>query len=417
MVDAKFPEVQGFLFKPSRYKVLYGGRAGSKSWGVARALLLQGAKKPLRVLCTRETQTSIADSVHKLLSDQVDALKLGSFYKVTDAAIRGKNGTEFIFAGLRQNINNLKSYESVDICWVEEAHTVSKKSWDVLIPTIRKEGSEIWVTFNPELDTDETYKRFILSPPSGAKVVKMTWRDNPWLSEVSRRDMEDCKARDEDDYNWIWEGLCKRSVEGAIYQREMAKIDLEGRVRRIPYEPIRPVDTYWDIGDRFTKIVLAQSFPFETRVIDYFDGEGESLAEIVRWLQSRNYVYGVDNLPWDAKAPQLSTGKSIQEQLTGFGRRVRVIRRFNVADGINMVRTILPQCWFDSDKCADLLTALRRYRWAPDGANNTVKGTPLHDIYSHGADSFRSMAVAIQKPEGEGRRKGSVLPSHISPWS
>src|SRR6185312_16011620 len=127
--EALFPKKLKFLFEPHRYKVPYGGRGGAKSWGIARALLILGAQKPLRVLCTREIQKSIADSVHKLLDDQIQALGLGGFYTVTKTGIVGRNGTEFLFAGLRHNISNIKSFEAVDIVWVEEAQSVSKQSW------------------------------------------------------------------------------------------------------------------------------------------------------------------------------------------------------------------------------------------------------------------------------------------------
>ena len=134
----EFPQKLEILFEPKRYKVLYGGRGGAKSWGVARALLVLGVKKTTRVLCAREFQNSIGQSVHKLLSDQIIALKLESFYEITQNSIRGKNGSEFAFVGLKNNVANIKSYEGVDICWVEEAQSVSKTSWNVLIPTIRK---------------------------------------------------------------------------------------------------------------------------------------------------------------------------------------------------------------------------------------------------------------------------------------
>ena len=139
IAKAEFPLKLECLFKPSRYKVLYGGRGGAKSWGVARALLIKAAQSQLRILCAREFQTSIKDSVHKLLCDQIEALGLGSFYEITQTSIRGKNGSEFSFVGLKNNVANVKSYEGVDICWVEEAQTTSRMSWSVLIPTIRKE--------------------------------------------------------------------------------------------------------------------------------------------------------------------------------------------------------------------------------------------------------------------------------------
>ena len=139
----KFPKKLAPLFQACRYKELHGGRGGAKSWGVARALLLQGIENPIRILCAREFQNSIKDSVLKLLGDQVDQMGLGHFYDVQTQAIKGINGTEFAFEGLRQNVTRIKSYEAVDRVWIEEAQTVSKNSWDILIPTIRKKGSEI----------------------------------------------------------------------------------------------------------------------------------------------------------------------------------------------------------------------------------------------------------------------------------
>jgi phage terminase large subunit len=158
----------------------------------------------------------------RLLSDQIANLGLGSFYSIKDAEIVGQNGTAFTFHGLRHNIDNIKSLEGADICWVEEAQTVSKSSWEKLIPTIRKDGSEIWATFNPELEQDDTYQRFIVKPPTGAVVVKMTWRDNPWFPAVLRQEMEDLKTRDEAAYQNVYEGHCKSTVEGAIYAKELA---------------------------------------------------------------------------------------------------------------------------------------------------------------------------------------------------
>ena len=413
---AQFPAKLQFLFDPIRYKILYGGRGGAKSWGVARALLILGAQNPLRILCTRETQKSISDSVHKLLGDQITSLGLGGFYEIQQAGIYGKNGTEFIFAGLRQDISNLKSYESVDICWVEEAQTVSKHSWDVLIPTIRKEKSEIWVSFNPELDTDDTYRRFIQNPPASAKVAMINWRDNPWFPSVLKAEMEECKARSEEDYQHIWEGCCIQQVEGAIYANEMRQLDKDQRITRVAYDSLKPVQAFWDIGDRYTSIWLAQAHPFEHRVIDYVEGEGLSLMQYLKLLQAKPYVYGTMWLPHDARSPQLGTGRSIEEQMRSAGWKVQIVPRLSIADGISLVRQIMPSCWFDGDRCADGLQALRRYRWAPDGNLGQIKREPLHDIYSHPADAFRYLAVAIKQPDPQ-ETKINIIPRYVSAWS
>jgi phage terminase large subunit len=151
-MTAEFPEKLRCLWEPHRYKVLYGGRGGAKSWNIARWLVIEAARRQIRILCTRETQKSIADSVHKLLSDQIYMLGLGSSYRIERSKIYASTGSEFIFAGLKHDPGALKSYEAVDVCWVEEAQTVSARSWDVLIPTIRKPGSEIVVSFNPDLE-------------------------------------------------------------------------------------------------------------------------------------------------------------------------------------------------------------------------------------------------------------------------
>lgn len=214
-MHVQLPEKLQFLFEPYRYKVAKGGRGSAKSWSFATALLIIGAQRPSRFLCCREIQKSIKDSVHQLLKDRIQALNLEHFYEVTNNEIRGKNGTQFGFEGLRHNITNIKSWEGADISWVEEAQVVSKNSWDILIPTIRKEGSEIWATYNPELEEDETHQRFAISTPPNCKLVHMTYADNPWFPDVLRQEMEYLKQKDYAAYLNIWEGQCKAAVEGA----------------------------------------------------------------------------------------------------------------------------------------------------------------------------------------------------------
>jgi phage terminase large subunit len=197
-IKAALPYKLACLREPSRYKVIYGGRGSAKSWSVARALLMRGAKNPLRILCAREFQNSISESVHRLLADQAGALGLGGFYAVQEAKIVGLNGTEIVFTGLRRNISKIRSFEGCDIVWVEEAQTVSKHSWDVLIPTIRRPGSEIWITLNPDLEEDDTWQRFVVWPPPGAIVQQVNWSDNPWLPEELRREKDHLKSYDPD---------------------------------------------------------------------------------------------------------------------------------------------------------------------------------------------------------------------------
>lgn len=195
------------LFKPARYKVLYGGRGSGKSWGVSRALILQGAQKRLRILCTRELQNSITESVHRLLSDQIESMGFSSLFTIQNNSIRGLNGTEFIFEGLKHNVDKVRSLEGVDIVWIEEADSITEDSWNVLIPTIRKAGSEIWATFNPRFPTDYIHKKFVHgTPPENSLVKCVNWQDNPWFPEELRIEKDHLKAEDPKLYEHIWEG-------------------------------------------------------------------------------------------------------------------------------------------------------------------------------------------------------------------
>lgn len=200
----------GFLFDPPlgavRYRGAYSGRGAAKSWSIARALLLHGVQAPLRILCVREFQSSIKDSVHRLLSDQIEAMGLAGFYTIQKTSILGLNGTEFLFKGLRRDIAEIKSTEGIDLCWVEEAEAVSDPSWEVLIPTIRKPNSEIWVSFNPALATDPTYRRFVEAAPVRSIIRRVIYTDNPWLPEVLKEEAAELLKRDPEAHANIWGG-------------------------------------------------------------------------------------------------------------------------------------------------------------------------------------------------------------------
>lgn len=211
------------LFERSRYKALYSGRGAGKSHDVAGALVTRAYNEPLRILCAREIQKSIKDSVKRLIDDKIDAAGLGDkgsrFFDSTDTEINGANGSLFIFAGLRTNVTSVKSLEGADIAWVEEANTVSQNSLDTLIPTIRKDRSELWFTWNPKLPTDPVDKMFRSGePPPDAIIIQTHWQDNPWFPEVLRKDMLWDKKRDLDKYLHIWEGEYLRNSESRVFK-------------------------------------------------------------------------------------------------------------------------------------------------------------------------------------------------------
>ena len=390
------------LFKPTRYKVLYGGRGSGKSWSVARALVAMAAAKPVRVLCARETQKSIQESVHRLLKDQIGLLGLDHLFEIQETRIIGKNGSDFAFAGIRQQgVANLKSFEGVDVCWVEEAQVVSKKSWDVLIPTIRKPGSEIWITFNPELDSDETYERFVLNPPETAWVCKANWDSNPWFPDVLDQERKDLLLRDPVAYRTVWEGECRPAVEGAIYGREMASLQESGRVRLVPYDPLLKVHTFWDLGwNDETSIILAQRAASEIRIIDHISGSHQTLHDYVRQLEAKDYRFGVDFLPHDGNSKSVNTGKSAKEILEQLGRRVEIVPRMDVEEGIQAARMVFPRCYFDAEKTGKLIQSLKKYRRQMNQTTGSF-GSPLHDDASHDADAFRYLCVSENRMSNE----------------
>jgi len=414
IADVQFPQKLECLFTPPyvRYRTLYGGRGGAKSWGVARALLIKGAKKPLRILCAREFMTSIKDSVHKLLSDQINAMGLNSFYEITQNAIRAANGTEFAFVGLKNNIANVKSYEGIDICWVEEAQTVSKSSWNTLIPTIRKEMSEIWITFNPELEQDETYQRFVVNPPENSIVQRINWNDNPWFPDTLRMEKDALKNRDPIAYNNVWEGLCRLTVDGAIFANEMNVAELSGRITKVPYDPLKPVHAVFDLGwADHTAIWFVQFIGMETRLIRYLQDTQKTISHYLQEMQKLGYIYDTLHLPHDAESKNIaSNGRSIDEIVRAAGYKTNILPRVPVVDSINAARTIFSNCYFDRENCADGLQCLRHYRYEVDPDSGQFSRNPLHDQYSHGADAFRYIGLMLQDRKEQKVRKQTYTP-------
>lgn len=409
MVEAWFPDKLRFLFHPARYKVVRGGRGSGKSWGFARSLLIQGSAKPLRVLCTREVQKSIQQSVHQLLKDQIEALGLASFYEVLATEIRGKNGTQFFFSGLSdQTAESLKSFEGVDVCWCEEAQAISKRSWEILIPTIRKDGSEIWVSFNPQLESDETYRRFVAEPPPGCVSIEMNYGDNrrfPQVLEAERSHAEATMKRE--DYAHIWEGKCKPAVEGAIYFDQMAQAS--SRIGAVPHDPMLKTHAVWDLGfNDSMSIILAQKVASEIRVVHYIEDKQRTLADYSAELKAlrldgQPLNWGKFYLPHDGFAKRHQTGKQDAEVLSGLGWAVERTPQMEVEQGIKRARDIFGRVYFNKERAARLLECLKRYRRQIVATTNEP-GNPVHDEFSHGADAFRYLALVADQFRNEAER-------------
>lgn len=399
-VEIQIPKAFSGLFEPKRFKVFYGGRGGAKSHNMARALLVQAMERPLRILCARELQNSIGDSVHRLLADLIAEYKLEHFYEVQKAAIKGKNGSEFIFKGLKYNSTEIKSTEGVDVCWIEEAEKVSDASWEMLIPTIRKPNSEIWVSFNTKNVTDPTYQRFVVKQDSDMLVRKVSWEDNPFFPEVLNTERLRLKSNDFEAYKHVWEGEPDTRRNGAIYAALIDKARAAGRFMNVPYKPGVPVVAAWDLGKRHgTTIWWAQIVGRETRVFDYHEAFGndadiEKLADVIK---NKEYLNCTHWLPHDGKHERLGMKGSISDQLKQAGVPNKLVPSISKEAGINKGKSLLKECFFDLERTKNGIHAMQHYHYEYDEARLCFKSTPYDDWSADASDAFRYLAIALEQ--------------------
>lgn len=403
------------LFAPSRYKFVRGGRGSGKSWGVARALLVQAAAEPHRVLCAREVQLSIKQSVHQLLRDQVEALGLSGFYQVLETEVRGRNGSRFFFRGLSDlTADSIKSFEGCTRVWLEEAQTISERSWRILSPTIRAPGSEIWATYNPELETDETHRRAVVKQHPETISIEMNWQDNPWFPIELEKERQHAKAvMPAEEYAHVWEGKCRPAVEGAIYAGEIAQVQMQNRIGRVPHDPMLRTHAVWDLGwNDAMAIIIVQRAASELRVIDYVEDSHRALPDYVRQLDEMDVTWGNDWLPHDGYATRHQTGKADNEVLEAHGRAPMMTPNVEVEQGIRAARLVFPRVWFnDTPGVQRLVECLKRYRRNVSPTTGEA-GAPRHDEFSHGADAFRYLALVADQLTNTTAKKPRSGPAH-----
>ena len=361
-------------------------------------------QSPKRIICAREIQKSISDSVHALLADLVRDLNLQGFYDVQRDIIRGINGTEFKFRGLKHNTTDLKSLEGADICWIEEAQNVSHNSWEILIPTIRKEGSEIWASFNPKNINDPTYQRFIAAGDDDTMAIKVSWRDNPYFPDVLNRERLKLERADPEAYAHIWEGEPDTRRSGAVYAKQLAKAREEGRICRVPYDPAAEVFTAWDLGfGDATSIWWLQFIGRELRWLEYYENSGEQLDHYVGVVKSKKYNYALHYLPHDGGHGNIR-GESVSRQLLQMGLVNTVLaRETDINPGIELLRQTMAYSVFDMEKCRGGIHALENYGYEWDEDRMIFKPRPLHNWTSHAADAARYAAIAA------GQQRGSLI--------
>lgn len=405
VINVQFPAKLRGLDRPYRYKFVRGGRGSGKSWGIARKLLLAGTQKPERILCTREVQKSISQSVHQLLKDQIAELGLQNFYEVLLNEIRGLNGTRFYFSGLSdQTATSIKSFEGCTICWIEEGQTISKTSWEILTPTIRAENSEIWVTYNPQLESDYIHQK-AEEDREEKLLLEMNYNDNPWFPDVLEAERQhDEKVLPSHEYNHKWGGKCMPAVEGAIYFNEIAAAQEHGRIARIPYDPLLKVHSVWDLGFNDSMFIgFVQRLASEIRIIDAIEDNQRTLPSYINEdFKARQYNWGDDWLPHDGFATRHQTGKSDAVVLKALGRSIQQTPNMDVESGIRRAREVFPRIYFNSESpgVMRLVECLKRYRRHISKATNEP-GAPVHDEFSHGADMFRYLCINADKYRNE----------------
>jgi phage terminase large subunit len=366
-------------------------------------------------------QKSIKQSVHQLLSDQIEALGLSSFYEVLENEIRGKNGTKFLFAGLSDlTADSIKSFEGCTRVWNEEGQTTTARSWGILTPTIREDGSEIWTTYNPELESDETHKRAVVTPFPDTVVIEMNYTENPWFPPILEKERMHAKATmAAAEYAHVWEGKCRPAVEGAIYFDQMAQAD--GRIREVPHDGQLKTHCIWDLGfNDSMAIILAQKVSSEIRIVSYIEGSQRTLADYSAELKAlrldgQPMNWGQAWLPHDGFATRHQSGKSDAVVLKGLGWEVRKVPITDVEAGIKRAREMFPRVYFNKTRAERLVECLKRYRRHVSNATGEP-GKPVHDEFSHGADAFRYLAMCsddLTNENGEWAKPLSINTKYI----
>ena len=376
------------LFQPARYKAYLGGRGGGKSWGFSLALLVIGAQQKKRILCTREIQGSIRESVHKLLCTCIENNKLNGFYSITRDSIKGKNGTEFIFHGLKHDPQKIKSLEGVDICWIEEAQRISNESYDVLIPTIRKEGSEIWLSFNPNLETDPTYQRFVINKRPNQITVRVNYWDNKFFSKELRTEMEYQKEIDYDDYLHIWEGECKTASDAQIFKNKYVVEDFDSPSSVVYYYGL-------DWGFSQDPTAVLRCFIVENDLyIDYEAGGKQVELDLTYKLidtipNAKDYVIRADS----ARPESISF---VRRQ----GYRIESVHKWSgsIEDGIEHLRSF--KKIHIHTRCMEVASEFVKYSYKIDRLSEDILPT-IVDAHNHYIDALRYALQPMIKRKGK----------------
>ena len=421
------PKLVDVFTGEARYRGAWGGRGSGKTRTFAKMTAIHGYRcgrsgQEGQILCAREFMNSLDESsLEEIKAAIASEPFLAEYYEVGEKYVRSKDGKiRYTFSGLRHNLDSIKSKARIILCWVDEAEPVSAVAWRKLIPTIREEGSEIWVTWNPERKNSETHKRFRESPPDGAKIVELNWRDNPWFPSVLEQErVEDFTKRPEQ-YQHVWEGDFVTVVEGAYYATHIAEARKGGRIGNVAADPLMTIRAIWDIGGTGAKadacaIWIAQYVGREIRWLDYYEAVGQPLATHVAWLRDNGYGKALCVLPHDGATNDRVHDVSYESALRAAGFEVQVIANQGTGAAMKRVeaaRRLFPSMWFNEKTTAAGIDAIGWYHEKRDDERGIGLG-PEHDWSSHGSDAFGLGAVAYEMPadgtkEPEFRRRKVV---------
>ena len=366
------------------------------------------------VLCGREFQNSLDESSFAEVKAAIEETDwLLPFFDIGAKYIRTICGrVSFAFAGLRHNLDSIKSKARILLVWVDEAEPVSESAWAKLIPTVRESGSEIWVTYNPESSRSATHKRFRADQPESAIVVELNWRDNPWFPAVLDAERREDEAKRPDSYQWIWEGGFNDNPAGAYFAAPILAMRQEHRLGVVAPDPLLPVQTFWDIGGTGVRsdaraIWVAQRVGQQIRVLDYRETQGQPLAVDVQWMRDHRLDLTSCVLPHDGATNDRAHAVSYQSALESAGMFVEVVPNQGAGAAntrIEAGRRVFPSIWMDNRCDTDGgLAALAHYHEKRDDRRNIGLG-PNHDWSSHAADAFGLMAIYFEQNPARGPR-------------
>lgn len=415
----RIPKAFRGLFEPHRHKASYGGRGSAKSHSFATALVLKAAQSPLRIVCAREIQNSLRESVKQLIEDKIESLGLADRFERLDKETRGLNGSKFMYLGMWRNPEAAKSLEGADIFWGEEASAFSERSLRIIRPTMRKPGSELWFSWNPEFEHDPVDKFFRGSePPPDTLLMPVSWRDNPWFDQSPlKADMEFDYATDPARAEHVWGGGYVTAVEGSYYAKELALCETEGRIGPLAADPIIQKRAVFDIGVAdSTAIWVCQFMATQIRVLDYIEGQGQPLAYYVNALRDRGHGNAIAVLPHDGAHRDTLTAVRYDDHVRQAGFQVQLIRNQGKGAALQRVqaaRRLFPSIWFNDEQTRPGRKSLAAYHERRDPNRNVGLG-PEHDWASHGADSFGLMCVAYEAPRFEEEHRYDDAPRNTT---